>query len=76
MINELDRVVLTEAVPGESLEKGDVGTVVHVYDAGKAYEIEFTTLESDKRLALWIRHQLGFHPLERRLRSPVVRIRD
>ena len=37
MINELDRVVLTEAVPGESLEKGDVGTVVHVYDAGKAY---------------------------------------
>ena len=45
MINELDRVVLTEAVPGESLEKGDVGTVVHVYEAGKAYEIEFTTLD-------------------------------
>ena len=45
MINELDRVVLTEAVPGESLEKGDVGTVVHVYDDGKAYEVEFTTLD-------------------------------
>lgn len=39
MINELDRVVLTEPVPSESLEKGDVGTVVHVYDDGKAYEI-------------------------------------
>ena len=45
MINELDRVVLTEPVPKESLEKGDVGTVVDVYDDGKAYEVEFTTLD-------------------------------
>ena len=30
MINELDRVVLTEAVPRESLENGDVGTVMGV----------------------------------------------
>jgi len=45
MINEFDRVVLTEAVPRESLEKGDVGTVVHVYDDGKAYEVEFTMLD-------------------------------
>ena len=45
MIKELDRVVLTEPLPKESLEKGDVGTVVHVYDDGKAYEIEFTTLD-------------------------------
>ena len=45
MINELDRIVLTEPVPTESLESGDVGTVVHVYDDGKAYEVEFTTLD-------------------------------
>ena len=45
MNNELDRVVLTEPVPHESLERGDVGTVVHVYDDGKAYEVEFTTLD-------------------------------
>jgi hypothetical protein len=45
MINELDRVVLTKPVPNESLEKGDVGTVVHVYGDGKAYEVEFTTLD-------------------------------
>ena len=44
MINELDRVVLT-ALPKESLEKGDVGTIVHVYGDGKAYEVEFTTLD-------------------------------
>ena len=45
MINELDRVVLTEPVPEESLETGDVGTVVHVYDDGKAYEVEFMMLD-------------------------------
>jgi len=45
MIKELDRVVLTEPLPKDSLEKGDVGTVVHAYDDGKAYEVEFTTLD-------------------------------
>jgi len=44
-IKELDRVVLTAAVPAEGLEAGDVGTVVHAYDDGRAFEIEFTTLE-------------------------------
>ena len=45
MIHELDRVVLTTPVPAESLECGDVGTVVHVYADGKAFEIEFMTLD-------------------------------
>ena len=45
MIRELDRIVLTAPVPEEGLEAGDVGTVVAVYADGKAYEIEFTTLE-------------------------------
>ena len=45
MINELERVVLTASVPKESLETGDVGTVVHVYGDGKAFEVEFTTLD-------------------------------
>ena len=45
MINEHDRVVLTAAVPAEALEAGDVGTVVHVYKDGLAYEVEFTTLD-------------------------------
>lgn len=45
MINELDRVVLKSAVTAEGLEAGDVGTVVHVYRDGLAYEVEFTTLE-------------------------------
>ena len=45
MITEHDRVVLTAPVPKEHLEIGDVGTVVHVYDDGKAFEVEFTALD-------------------------------
>ena len=45
MIKEHDRIVLTEPVPAEGLEVGDVGTVIHVYADGKAFEVEFTTLD-------------------------------
>jgi hypothetical protein len=45
MIKEHERVVLKEAVPNEGLERGDVGTVVHVYKDGQAYEVEFITLD-------------------------------
>jgi hypothetical protein len=45
MIREHERVVLTAPVPTERLEIGDVGTVVHVYSDGKAFEVEFTTLD-------------------------------
>jgi Domain of unknown function (DUF4926) len=45
MIKEHERVVLTAPVPSEGLEPGDVGTVVHVYRDGLAYEVEFTTLD-------------------------------
>jgi hypothetical protein len=41
MIEEHDRVVLNPPVPSERLEAGDVGTVVHVYKDGEAYEVEF-----------------------------------
>jgi hypothetical protein len=44
MIKEHERVVLTGPVPAEGLEAGDVGTIVHVYRDGLAYEVEFTTL--------------------------------
>ena len=42
-MKEHERVVLKSPVPGEGLEAGDVGTVVHVYRDGKAYEVEFLT---------------------------------
>ncbi len=47
MIKEHDRIVLKTAIPAEGLEAGDVGTVVHVYRDGLAYEVEFTTLAGD-----------------------------
>jgi hypothetical protein len=45
MIEEHDRVVLTESLPGQDLQAGDVGTVVHVYERGAAYEVEFFHLD-------------------------------
>jgi hypothetical protein len=45
MIKEHDRVVLTPPVAKEHLEIGDVGTVVHVYAGGTAFEVEFTALD-------------------------------
>lgn len=45
MIREHDRVVLVIDASSEGLVAGDVGTVVHIYRDGQAYEVEFTTLE-------------------------------
>jgi hypothetical protein len=36
-------VVLTKNLPEESLEAGDVGTVVHIHKGGTGYEVEFAT---------------------------------
>jgi len=47
MIKEHDRIVLKTAIAAEGLVAGDVGTVVHVYRDGLAYEVEFTTLNGD-----------------------------
>jgi hypothetical protein len=38
---------LKTPVPAKGLEAGDVGTIVHVYRDGAAYEVEFTTLNGD-----------------------------
>jgi hypothetical protein len=47
MIKEHDRIVLKNDIPAEGSKAGDVGTVVHVYRDGLAYEVEFTTLAGD-----------------------------
>ena len=41
MINEHSLVVLDCDPPHEKLNRGDVGTVVHVYKGGVGYEVEF-----------------------------------
>lgn len=45
MIKEHERAVLKVSMPAEGLETGDVGTVVHVYQDGQAYEVEFITFD-------------------------------
>ncbi len=47
MIKEHDRIVLSKDLPAEGLLAGDVGTVVHIHNKGKAFEVEFVTLEGE-----------------------------
>jgi len=47
MIKEHDCVVLTSDLPGENLEAGDIGTVVHIHDGGAGFEVEFMTLTGE-----------------------------
>lgn len=47
MIREHDCVVLTEDIPDEGLQAGDIGTVVHIHQAGAGYEVEFMTLAGE-----------------------------
>ncbi len=46
-VKEHQRVVLTANLPAERLTVGDVGTVVHVYQGGDAFEVEFSTLTGE-----------------------------
>jgi hypothetical protein len=46
-IREHDCIVLTADLPGDALEAGDVGTVVHVHPGGDGYEVEFMTLTGE-----------------------------
>lgn len=43
MIAELDLVALTRDLSTQGLRRDDVGTVVHRYADGRAFEVEFVT---------------------------------
>lgn len=45
MIKELDCVALAVALPEHGLAVGDVGSVVHVFEGGRKFMVEFTTFE-------------------------------
>ncbi len=47
MIKDLDTVALKRDFPEHHLAHGDLGTVVHVYEGGKAFEVEFVTLAGE-----------------------------
>ena len=59
MISEHDMVVLTADMavtsvrsPRPELKAGDVGTVVHIYRDGEAYEVEFSRMQGGAPFAL------------------------
>lgn len=43
MFEALDTVVLSHNIEKYGLKKGDIGTVVHVYQENEAVEVEFIT---------------------------------
>jgi hypothetical protein len=45
VIKELDCVALTVNLSAHGLAAGDVGAVVHVYEGGRSYQVEFTTFD-------------------------------
>ena len=47
MMQELERVALTDDLPEHRLKAGDIGMVVHVYGEHKGYEVEFVTLNGE-----------------------------
>jgi hypothetical protein len=47
MIKELEPVVLTQSLPEQGLQAGDVGWVVMIHAGGAGYEIEFVTLAGE-----------------------------
>ncbi len=46
-VREHQRVVLANDLPADKLTAGDVGTVVHVYQDGTMFEVEFSTLTGE-----------------------------
>ena len=40
-MSEHDMVVLTRSLAEHRLEAGDVGAIIHVYEGGRAFEVEF-----------------------------------
>jgi hypothetical protein len=47
MIKERDLVTLTKDIEAHRLQRGDVGTVVHCYQGGAAFEVEFVAAKGE-----------------------------
>ena len=47
MFKEHDRIVLTSDILEDGLKAGDVGTILHIYRQGEAFEVEFLILNGN-----------------------------
>ena len=65
MIQELDRVALTRALPEHGLVAGDIGAVVGVHQDGKGFTVEFMSLGGETIAIVTLRAE-AVRPLRRR----------
>jgi hypothetical protein len=72
MIQELETVVLTHDIENEGLQKGDVGAVVHCYEDGEAFEVEFVTAEG-KTIGVLTLTAKDIRPM---IKSEILHVRD
>ncbi len=57
MIKEQDLVVLSRDFSDHGLERGDIGSVVHCYKNGEAFEVEFVAGEGDTVAVLTLKSE-------------------
>ncbi len=62
-MEELDLVVLTHDISDHGLQYGDLGTIVHSYADGQAWEVEFVTAEGRTVAVLTLTHA-DIRPME------------
>ncbi|MEH2176351.1 DUF4926 domain-containing protein [Nostoc sp.] len=56
---------MTSNLPENSLEEGDIGTVVLVHQGGKGYEVEFVTSDGET-VAIVSLHSIQVRPIGRK----------
>jgi len=56
MIRELDTAVLMHNIEEYELKEGDIGTVVHCYSDGEAYEVEFVSADGRTIAVITLTH--------------------
>lgn len=64
MFEEFDTIVLTHSIEKHGLKKGDIGTVVHVYDNRESIEAEFITAKG-KTVAVLTLNLSDIRPIAR-----------
>ena len=56
MIRELDTAVLVHNIEEYGLKEGDIGTIVHCYSDGEAYEVEFVSADGRTIAVITLTH--------------------
>lgn len=72
MFRELDTIVLNQDITDLHLKKGDLGTVVHIYEKGQAMEIEVVRADG-KTVGVFTATPNQIRPLAE---SEILRVRD